>query len=146
MPRKLKNRSFHSQLHVHMKTAYIHVHVCICAQLHMYSVTPKGWYHGTPPPINFKVYVEMQCFTTQLNIAVQTSCTPPPFSLPGEKTVHVHVYMYILQVHYMTLHVVYIIYITNIFTHCVYYMYNVHVYVVLQHVHVCTCTCILVLI
>ena len=35
------------------------------------SVSPKGWYHGAPPPVslaplpfNFKAYAEKRCFKT----------------------------------------------------------------------------------
>ena len=28
------------------------IDMCLC------SVFPKGWYHGAPPPFNFKVYTE----------------------------------------------------------------------------------------
>ena len=136
MPRKLKNRSFESQLH--MKTAYMYVHV------YMYSVSPKGWYYGTPPPFNFKVYAEIQCFTTKLNITVQTSCAPPPFSLPREKHCTCTCIYYKCTTQTLHVHVVYIIYITDIFTHYVYYMYMYNVYMCMQcynmymyvHVHV----------
>ena len=30
------------------------------------SVSPKGWYHGTPPSFNFKVYAEKHCFITRI--------------------------------------------------------------------------------
>ena len=50
--------------------------------MYMYVVSPKGWYRGAPPLFNFKVYVEIQCFTTLIE---QTSCTPPPLSLRRRK-------------------------------------------------------------
>ena len=42
-----------------------------------YSVSPKGWYHGAPPPFslappsfNFKVYAEKYCFITLIEHCV----------------------------------------------------------------------------
>ena len=32
--------------------------------MYLFSVSPKGWYLGAPPPFNFKVYAEKHCFIT----------------------------------------------------------------------------------
>ena len=46
-----------------MYICIMHVYV-----MHIYSVSPKGWYHGilslSSLPFHFKGYVEKYCFTT----------------------------------------------------------------------------------
>ena len=53
-----------------------------------FSISPKGWYYGTPPPFslappsfNFKLYGEKHCLITLMEHGASIMyhrCTPPP--------------------------------------------------------------------
>ena len=65
--------SLHVYMYVSCQSLVLYIFTFTKLYLHVHSVSPKGWYHGTPPSFslappsfNFKIYAEKHCFITRI--------------------------------------------------------------------------------